>query len=75
MTGINRPGAVARLDIRQGLYAGRSLVQHASPITPAGSDLKSVGIGVGVVGIAVSLFMAVVVAGLNYYHAIFYAVR
>jgi hypothetical protein len=50
-------------------------VQHASPVTPAGSDLKSVGIGVGVVGIAVSLFLTAVVVGLNYYHAIFYAVR
>ena len=50
-------------------------MQHASPVTPADSDLKSVGIGVGVVGIAVSLFLTVVVAGLNYYHAIFYAAR
>ena len=50
-------------------------MQHASPVTPAGSDLKSVGIGVGVVGMCVSLFMAAVVAGLNYYHALFYAVR
>ena len=43
-------------------------MQHASPVTPAGSDLKSVGI-------AVSLFMAAVVAGLNYYHAVYDAVR
>ena len=50
-------------------------MQHASPVTPAGSDLKSVGIGVGIVGVGVSIFMAAVVAGLNYYHAIFYAVR
>lgn len=50
-------------------------MQHAAPVTSAGSDMKSVGIAVGIIGVAVSAFMAAVVAGLNYYHAIFYAIR
>jgi hypothetical protein len=50
-------------------------VQHAAPVTPAGSDMKSVGIAVGIIGVGVSFFMGAVVAGLNYYHALFYAIR
>jgi len=47
----------------------------ATAPTPATADQKQVGIAVGVIGIFVSLFMAAVVTGLSYYHAIFYAVR
>jgi hypothetical protein len=43
--------------------------------TPATADQRQVGIIVGVIGVLVSLFMAAVVTGLTYYHALVYAVR
>jgi hypothetical protein len=47
----------------------------ATAPTPATADQKQVGITVGVIGVLVALFMAATVAGLSYYHAIFYLAR
>jgi hypothetical protein len=50
-------------------------VQGTTPLSSAAGDEKSVGIAVGVIGLVIAAFMVITVAGLSYYHSIYYALR